>query len=51
MIHSRAIRHAAAFICLGLIALPLACGSDDEEKASPSTGGAGTSPRRGTRDR
>ena len=41
MIHSRAIRHAAAFICLGLTALPLACSSDDEEKASPSTGGTG----------
>ena len=41
MIHSRAIRHAAATICLGLTALPLACGSDDEEKASPSTGGTG----------
>lgn len=48
MIHSRAIRHAAAFICLGLIALPLACGSDDEEKANPSTGGTGAGGSGGT---
>ena len=42
MIHSHAIRHVAAFVYLGLIALAVACSSsDDDEKANPSTGGTG----------
>ena len=48
MTHARTLRHAAAFAFLGLITLPVACGSDDDEKASPSTGGTGGSDAGGT---
>ena len=48
MIPARTLRHAAAFVFLGLITLPVACGSDDDEKASTSTGGAGGSDAGGT---
>lgn len=41
MLHSHAIRHVAAFIYLGLIALPVACSSSDDEGANASTGGTG----------
>ena len=48
MIPARTLRHAAAFVFLGLITLPVACGSDDDEKASASTGGTGGSDAGGT---